>query len=704
MGVVALQKGEVLHRAGDKTVGTIEVVLKGKLMLTLGDLKLPMGVGSIVGTMETPGKEYVFSYEALEECSVYSYAYNSDKDIPSVINSNPKIAAILAAQAVSLSLGAFEAYDRLYKSAKEEYDTLKADYSEYNVLCIKAGETPKRFDNMETITEPVNESVALGWKHDFIKSIKANDEFLKKSFYTLSTEIATGVVMLSQETQHILVDIFKNLFAYKNDLKRKTSDFAATINMIRAKIEGAENGDLADGDGICPVKNALSTILSYAEVPPAVAAKFEAEIVEFKNKANRYDSSDDARILRRNISNTFYEVFTPAFKKAALNDNYPIEVKMFFMFGFVDEELAGEKNTTILYNMAKSYLPDPDGNVLTMFEWLLKVYAMEAEPSKNEFDQDWPAYLKEQRNAGDISQAEADSMLNDPDRRVEFEIKNLFALGNRMTFGRITSFVPVFDAENVIKPLDSAYLTTQRVNEYYANIRSVDFGVFCRESLYSNPQIGIPQLRYTEDVTPYMILLPNVGSRATLWQEIEGKRRNTKARMLISIFNVENTEDCMLRMFGEFRWEMCKTIQGVHWNDVRDPSLTSLYCDYLQFYRKNSSLTAENKEKVKTDLKRYSNNFKNFFIADYMTYIKFESNNSPRLNRVAREILFTFCPFKREIREKARENPQYAELLNRYDKQLAGQMKPLMNMLNKLKREGIEAPKELMAQIDFLDS
>lgn len=199
-----------------------------------------------------------------------------------------------------------------------------------------------------------------------------------------------------------------------------------------------------------------------------------------------------------------------------------------------------------------------------------------------------------------------------------------------------------------------------------------------------------------------MILMPNVGSRASLWQEIEGKNRRTKARMLVSIFNTENTEDAMLRLFGEFRWEMCKTEQGVHWNDVTDPSLTSMYCDYLQFYKKNSALSSEQKEKLKTDLKKYSNNYKNVFVADYLSYIKFESAGSPRLNKVAREILFTFCPFGKEIREKIGDNPQYTELINHYLAHVGNQAKPITNAIAKLKKEEIPIPEELTGQLEHL--
>ena len=67
-------------------------------------------------------------------------------------------------------------------------------------------------------------------------------------------------------------------------------------------------------------------------------------------------------------------------------------------------------------------------------------------------------------------------------------------------------------------------------------------------------------------------------------------------------------------MCAEFRWEMCKRVQGARWNDVSDPSLTSLFCDYLQFYRKNSDLSPEQKEKIKVTLTKCKQNFKEFFI------------------------------------------------------------------------------------------
>jgi hypothetical protein len=702
MGLIKLEKGQVLHKSGQDTVETIEIVVKGSIKISNAYSSISSNVGGFVGIVETPGSPYIYDYEALEETSVYSYPFESRDDIPKVIKSNPKIAPILAAQSSDTAAKVCAVYEKQFDDALQEYEQIMSDYADYPSLCIKVGEVAKSFPEIDEIIPPEKSEKIPNWLLDFSNSLKDNEAVLKKTFYGLNIELATGMVMTTYTMYQAISDQVLLLDEYRKVLKKKTAAFASTMKVIKAKIADMERADSEGGEGTVTIVDALNTILVYSGVSGEIATKFEEQIAAFKANKNRYDSSDEARALRRNISTSFYEVFTPAFMRSLTDDNLPIELKMFFMFGFIDEELAGEKNTAILYNMAKAYVPDPNNTVVTLYEWLVKIFMLEVEPSRNEFDQDWPTYLREQKMTGAISEAQMESMQNNPQKRLDFEIHNLFALGNRMTFGRISSFVPVFDELNVLRPLDMAYQTAAKVNGYFDMIRGIDYGVFCRQALYSKPEIGVTQVYYADDITPYMILMPNIGSRACLWQEIEGKNRRTKARMLVSILNTENTEEAMIKLFGEFRWEMCKTEQGVHWNDVTDPSLTSMYCDYLQFYKKNSALSTENKEKLKTDLKKYSNNYKNVFIADYLAYIKFEAAGSPRLNKVTREILFTFCPFAKPVREKNADNPQYKDLFSHYSVRIGNIAKPILNIIAKLNKEGIEVPEELTNQIEHL--
>ena len=702
MGLVKLEKGEILHKAGTDIVETVEVLVKGSIKISNQFTSITLSVGSFIGIVETPGTPYNYTIEALEESSVYSYPFDSQDDIPNVVRSNPKIAPILAAQSVETAYKCCDIFEKEFEDAQAEYEQIISDYNDYPALCIKVGEVAKSFPEIDEIIAPEKSDNIKDWSFDFVRGLKAQEASLKKTLYPLNIEIATGVVMSAYTIYRKISEESKLLSEYRNTLKKKTSSFANAMKAINAKVNDLDNNG-GEG-GSVTIVNALNTILEYSGVPSEIAVKFEEQLSEFKKNNNRYDSSDEARALRRSIGTTFYDVFTPAYIKSLNDTNVPIEVKMFFMFGFVDEELAGEKNTQILYNMAKAYVPDPEGKVLLITEWLRKIYNLEVEPSRNEFDQDWATYLREQKSTGQLNQAQVDLMTNDPTSRLQFEIHNLFGLGNRMTFGRISSFVPVFDSQNVLRPLDMAYLTVAKVNEYYSNIRKLDYGVFCRSAVYSDPEIGITSLHYADDITPYMILMPNVGSRAALWQEIEGKNRRTPARMLVSIFNTENTDECMIKLFAEFRWEMCKTEQGVHWNDVTDPSLTSMYCDYLQFYKKNPALSTDMKDKLRTDLKKYSNNYKNMFIADYLAYIKFEAAGSPRLNKVAREILFTFCPFAKEQREKIADNPQYTELINHYNTRIQNLAKPVSNVVAKLKKEDIPIPEAVTKQIEYLRS
>ena len=71
MGLVNLKANEVIHKKGDK-VETIEIVVKGKVCITVDDSSITVEVGAILGCCEVPGKEYCYNYKALEDSAVFS--------------------------------------------------------------------------------------------------------------------------------------------------------------------------------------------------------------------------------------------------------------------------------------------------------------------------------------------------------------------------------------------------------------------------------------------------------------------------------------------------------------------------------------------------------------------------------------------------------------------------------------------------------
>src|SRR5699024_7999213 len=148
-----------------------------------------------------------------------------------------------------------------------------------------------------------------------------------------------------------------------------------------------------------------------------------------------------------------------------------------------------------------------------------------------------------------------------------------------------------------------------------------------------------------------------IGVNSVMWQEIDGKKRDTSGRFLFPIFNEGDLEDMFIKALGRFRFELCRTIQGTAWNNIKEKSLTSEYVDYIQFYRKNRELSEEKREKIKIQIQKARNNMREVFLIDYTLWIKNESQGSIKLNKLAREILSTYCPFGKPIRERIRLQP-----------------------------------------------
>jgi hypothetical protein len=287
---------------------------------------------------------------------------------------------------------------------------------------------------------------------------------------------------------------------------------------------------------------------------------------------------------------------------------------------------------------------------------------------------------------------------------VSFEIHNMFVTANKITNGQMASFVPVFNAQDVIRPLDKCLASIQRVQAALDKVTEIDFGCFYRPALIQYPELKIQHFVYNTEIKPYIILMPNFGARGVMWQENEGPRRTTPAHMVISVFHSEELEETIVRMCAQFRWEMCRRIQGVRYMDISEPSLTSEYMNYLQFYKKNGYLSADMKERIKIALQKARNDYKVVFVADYEKYILNEAFGLPRLNKVTREILFRYCTFSQKYRKALAINPQYQQLIERWGITQSAKVHGVDLMAKKVKRmkPGEPLPKEIEEELAFL--
>ena len=68
--------------------------------------------------------------------------------------------------------------------------------------------------------------------------------------------------------------------------------------------------------------------------------------------------------------------------------------------------------------------------------------------------------------------------------------------------------------------------------------------------------------------------------------------------------------------------------------------------------------------------------------------MKYESKGSYRLNKIAREILITYCPFAKPIREELKGNPMYESALHRLDLLNAKTVQRIQGVYDKYQKAG----------------
>ena len=451
--------------------------------------------------------------------------------------------------------------------------------------------------------------------------------------------------------------------------------------------------------------NSCDNILSYAGLSDADREKVRKKISDFAQLEDQGSSDDATRRLRKELTAYYYEIYKLVFFRTLEESKIPEEIMMFLYFGYIDEKLAGTENTQKIYDLTMSITLDEEMRIFTFYQWLRLIYIGKKDPSIDEFSVDYITNLRKLKREGTITDAQEKEALADGRKRVTFEIDKMFRNANKMMSARVTTFVPFFSEQVLTKPLEKSFIDFDTIHKTLNVIKAIDYSLFYRQTVFTAPEIGLDKAFIQVEVLPDIILMPVVGTRASMWQEITGAKRTTPGRFLLPIAQEEELSGILIKLCGEFRWELCKRIQGARWNDLSERSLTSDYVDYIDTYRKNRELSQEAKERVKAALLKHRNSYKEMFVADYLTYIQFESSGALRHNKVVRFILFNYCPFSKVIREGAiATNPQYVQLIERYNTKMAHELHLFDIAIGRIEKAGNDIPAELILHKAYLES
>lgn len=451
---------------------------------------------------------------------------------------------------------------------------------------------------------------------------------------------------------------------------------------------------------IAELKDSYQQIIDYSGIDKDKGQKMQAIMLDFINLKDRLSADDNARKIRRQLTEVHYELYKAVFLKAYYNKDVPRIIDMFLKYGYADERLLTNEQLLSLYFLKGE---DVSGkfHVYNIKEWLELIYEGKKEPSKNEFDQEYTEMLFSLKKRGKITDEQMKQLAEDKENKLDYEIQNMFRYNNRTTSGQITTFVPVLHKDVLFSRIEKSYITPNTVMKGFEELLDIDYSVFDREVLYVNKEKNIEKEYIIERVYPDIILMPTAGTKGIMWQEITGKRRNSPGRLLFPIFCESNLFLNIVKVCGRFRWELCRTIEGTAWNDIKVKSLTSEYSDYLQFYRKNRELSEERKEKIKYQIQKGRNNSREIFVIDYESWINYESRGAIKLNKFARGIMATYCPFSKKIRERLAIQPIFEEAYARYNRNRLKKIRETEGRHRLLQKDNIEITKELVDTLNY---
>ncbi len=747
-----------LFEKGDE-VEYIVYIQKGSILKDTGVKTYTINEGNFICYDDVYSGFYSCDYTATKGTEILPIPAASTLELMQVLSNNPEWHKGISHTVCCLHKGLHDMYVNLYNIVKDFYTDLQDAYGTYVCLCDKHGITAKDFALPHDIAAHEISVQAFGKNLLVLKSLADEPEKEKAlatssgaKYLKLQIDIINRVYVAYDNMFYFLknlVEMFASersdcLFALVSDISSATDDLLLqdllmqmndAIHSIDERVKEELNYDLdidynrvnfffmvsehsnaqntyidendssliiseseedSDSEDFvdCDLYDILLQLCNYAEYPKDKYDILNKYMLTFINMPDKYSKETDARIFRKSLIEVYYQLYEDVFLKYASSGVKNILVKLFLDYGLMDERLVTDIQIQELLNLAPIH-KDAHCKVYRMSDWLMKIYKGEAIPSKNEFDQEYSDYVREKKKNEALSPAEERKLLEDNTLKVKYEIQNMLKYNCRLLNGNLLAFYPMLHIDAFEKNIEALVVTSEAIADAVNTWKQYDYSIFYREMMYSNPENKIDKEVIQKEIYPIFILFPVVGVNGVMWQDISGKRSNSNGRFFLPALFDGNLPDTMLTLLGRFRWELCKTLQGVSWNNIQVPSLTSEFIDYIQFYKKNKELTADKKDAIKTQLSKCHNNMRDFFVYDYTIWLKYEATGAMRLNKFSRKMLATYCPLSLAYREKLAAQPIYEEAMKRFNLNRLKKLKEYQTKITYYQKKCDILPKEI---------
>lgn len=601
------------------------------------------------------------------------------------------------------------------KNSLEKYDLDSVEY--FNSLMDINQECRDNFFKADPKLLVYHCTELLKTFHKLREYVKKEIEYSNMLLYSvfcntndsLITELIRAYVEIRQSDRDTAVlpdfinyisDRYKNLVAYFEE----KYEFSLGIDMNKlnfllsgVKLEATqpdEDVEVCLEDVLYEMLGSMDRILNYSGIEQEKRDFFKCFIENFKDYMPKIDNIPAES--RRKFNAVFFDLYESVILRYSKEKPKDKALEMFLSYGFIDSDLLSPRQIYGLYSMLDKYSLT-QGNIYLMKNWMEKIISGDISPSVNELGVTYEKVIKEQQ----YRSADKSSDLDTERRRLHFEISNMFRTSHRVCSGHFGTYFPVLCRDTIPEDIRRVAVTPEKLQKSLSELLERDFSVFHRELFYSGETEVFKKEIIMKQVFPDIILVPAAGARALMWQEMSGVSRTSRGRFIFPVLTSEDLTLMMIKLAGQFRWELCRSMMGGRWNDISYNSLTSVYADYIDTYRKNKNLTPEAKERIRSQIKRHNNNLRNIFTYDYELWLRYEYLGSRKLNKEVRAIMYQFCPFGASKRKLLLNQPVFSDIAIRFENERKKIVREIEKRYENYTKAGYDLEPELEDNLRF---
>jgi len=485
---------------------------------------------------------------------------------------------------------------------------------------------------------------------------------------------------------------FKKLHSLYVSIKETEAESAAGETVTEQKISRASSSILSQ------YKNSLHQVFEFALSEKEFQTNFLKALNIFKNMKNPFDTETEGRKIRRALAKYYWELYGQVYVRNKSQSSTPLPARLLLHFGYLDDGLMEEQQIPELHEMLLRSSEQSKFPIYHEEEFLSGLYEGKFTPSINEMGLTYEQHLQEQgktKSSKDKERSTGDENIN----RVLYEINHRVATTVSVCSGSTATAFPILTSMIMKGSPTNFHVSKKKLESTVLQLRDIDFSVFFRETV---AKLDNAREVIEEEVIPNIIMLPSLGSKTMLWQELDGTNRKSRGRIVVPTLFMGDILRSLAHTFACFRYELNRSIKGGGWRDPVEGGLTGIYLDYVQFYKKNSKLSVETKEKVTEKFKSIRDD-RNRFADDYILWVLYEKDGIPKLNTVVRDIFYKNIRFKKEVRDKLSAMPAFSEIATRFKNVYNREITQYERKFKKYRNEAGELPESLQKFMDYLN-